>query len=67
MRTALTLDDDVAVALERLRRRRDASFKDIVNNALRRGLSDLAMRRKQHARRASSRAGTGAWTHFVFY
>jgi hypothetical protein len=48
MRTTLTLDDDVAVALERLRRRRDASFKDIVNDALRRGLSDLAMRPKQH-------------------
>ena len=48
MRTTLTLDDDVAVALERLRRRRDASFKDIVNDALRRGLSDLSMRPKQH-------------------
>ena len=48
MRTTLTLDDDVAVALERLRRGRDASFKDIVNDALRRGLSDLTMRPKQH-------------------
>jgi hypothetical protein len=44
MRTTLTLDDDVAVALERLRRARDASLKDIVNDALRRGLSDLATR-----------------------
>jgi predicted transcriptional regulator len=47
MRTTLTLDDDVAVALERLRRARDASLKDIVNDALRRGLSDLAIRTKQ--------------------
>jgi hypothetical protein len=37
MRTTLTLDDDVAVALERLRRAGDASLKDIVNDALRRG------------------------------
>lgn len=38
MRTTLTLDDDVAVRLERLRRERDASFKDIVNDVLRAGL-----------------------------
>ena len=42
MRTTLTLDDDVAAVIERLRRARDASLKDIVNEALRRGLSDLA-------------------------
>ncbi|MGH9175721.1 MAG: CopG family transcriptional regulator [Vicinamibacterales bacterium] len=38
MRTTLTLDDDVAVQIERLRRDRDASLKDIVNELLRRGL-----------------------------
>ena len=47
MRTTLTLDDDVAAAIERLRRARDASLKDIVNEALRRGLSDLTTRPKQ--------------------
>jgi Ribbon-helix-helix protein, copG family len=47
MRTTLTLDDDVAVALERLRRARDASLKDIVNDALRRGLKDLSARPKR--------------------
>ena len=46
MRTTLTLDDDVAAALERLRKARDASLKDIVNDALRRGLSDLTTRPK---------------------
>jgi hypothetical protein len=40
MRTTLTLDDDVAAALERLRKKRDASFKEIVNDVLRRGLRD---------------------------
>jgi Arc/MetJ family transcription regulator len=47
MRTTLTLDDDVAAALERLRRARDASLKDVVNDALRRGLRDLTTRPKQ--------------------
>lgn len=38
MRTTLTLDDDVAVALERLRRARRQSLKAVVNETLRRGL-----------------------------
>lgn len=38
MRTTLTLDDDVAVQIERLRRERDASLKEVVNDVLRRGL-----------------------------
>jgi hypothetical protein len=42
MRTTLTLDDDVAVQLERLRRARDANLKDLVNEALRRGLRDMS-------------------------
>ena len=47
MRTTLTLDDDVAAVIERLRRARDANLKDIVNEALRKGLSDLTARPKQ--------------------
>jgi hypothetical protein len=46
MRTTLTLDDDVAAAIERLRRVRDANLKDIVNDALRKGLNDLTTRPK---------------------
>jgi Ribbon-helix-helix protein, copG family len=46
MRTTLTLDDDVAAMLEQLRRKRDASLKDLVNDALRRGLQDMAARPK---------------------
>ncbi len=41
MRTTLTLDDDVAALLERARRRRRVTFKEIVNSALREGLSRL--------------------------
>jgi len=38
MRTTLTIDEDVAVQLERLRRERNASLKDVVNDTLRQGL-----------------------------
>jgi predicted transcriptional regulator len=42
MRTTLTLDDDVAAKIERLRRARDVSLKELVNEALREGLKHLA-------------------------
>lgn len=41
MRTTLTIADDVAVQLERLRRERDANLKDVVDDVLRRGLEHL--------------------------
>jgi Ribbon-helix-helix protein, copG family len=47
MRTTLTLDDDVAAALERVRKQRDASLKELVNEALRRGLRDMSSRPKR--------------------
>jgi hypothetical protein len=47
MRTTLTLDDDVAAALERLRKGRDASLKQLVNEALRRGLEEMRSRPKR--------------------
>jgi hypothetical protein len=50
MRTTLTLDDDVAAVLERLRKSRDASMKDLVNEALRRGLKDMTSRTKRRER-----------------
>ena len=42
MRTTLTLDKDVAVALERLRKARKASLKAVVNEVLRQGLGRMA-------------------------
>lgn len=42
MRTTLTLDDDVAALVERLRKRRKAPFRKLVNDALRLGLRELA-------------------------
>ncbi len=47
MRTTLTLDDDVAVQLERLRRAREVSLKDLVNDALRRGLREMSAKPKK--------------------
>jgi len=41
MGTTLTLDDDVAATLEQLRRR----LKQLINEALRRGLSDMGRQR----------------------
>jgi hypothetical protein len=38
VRTTLTLDDDNAIRLERLRKERDASLKEVVNEVIRRGL-----------------------------
>ena len=45
MRTTLTLDDDVAATLEQLRRRRRIGLKQLINEALRRGLSDMGRQR----------------------
>lgn len=41
MRTTLSIDDDVAAQLDRLRRRRGGTFKETVNEALRQGLAQL--------------------------
>jgi hypothetical protein len=49
MRTTLTIDDDVAAMLEQTRRKRAASLKDLVNEALRRGLREMAAQPKPHS------------------
>ena len=41
MRTTLTLDDDLGTALKEQARRTDQSFKQVVNDTLRRGLSPV--------------------------
>ena len=46
MGTTLTLDDDVAATLDRLRRSRCVSLKHLINEALRRGLNDMSRRRR---------------------
>jgi len=40
MRTTLTIDDDIAAILERRRRVEDKSLKELINEALRRGLAE---------------------------
>jgi hypothetical protein len=57
VRTTLTLDDDVARLLERARRRLGRSLKQLVNEALRVGLTHLEAPRaprKRHSTKAVS-------------
>jgi hypothetical protein len=56
MRTTITLDDDVAVRLEREQRRRRGSFKAVLNDVLRAGL-DAAERREQTRRKPFTTKG----------
>jgi hypothetical protein len=44
MRTTVTLDADVQVLLKKAMRKRDASFKHTLNDAIRKGLSPQATR-----------------------
>jgi hypothetical protein len=52
MRTTLSLDDDVAALIEKIRKTNDASLKEVVNTALREGLVRMvqapAPRKKFH-------------------
>ena len=41
MRTTLTIDEDVAALLDRIRMTRKQSFKSLVNEALRYGLKEM--------------------------
>ena len=50
MRTTLSLDDDVAAAVETLARKRKASFKAIVNELLRAGLAAVGRRKSTGSR-----------------
>lgn len=47
MRTTLTLDDDVAAALQRLRNTRGETLKALINKALREGLKQMRDRPKR--------------------
>ena len=47
MRTTLSLDEDVAAQLDRLRKSRGESLKALVNEALRRGLKQMLTRNRQ--------------------
>ena len=42
MRTTITIDDDVAVELSRIRSQRGESFKSVINDTLRAGLAHAA-------------------------
>jgi predicted transcriptional regulator len=46
MRTTVTLDPDVVAALQRAARERGTSFKAVLNDAVRRGLSGRSAQRR---------------------
>ncbi len=48
MRTTLTIDDDVAAVIERLRRTDNVNLKNLVNEALRLGLREMTTEGKPH-------------------
>ncbi len=50
MRTTLTIQDDVAKLLERVRKDRNACLKTVINEALRIGLTSMAQPDKPHRR-----------------
>lgn len=49
MRTTLSLDPDVAILLEKVRKTKRLSFKQTVNEALRAGLTQLTAPGPRHA------------------
>jgi hypothetical protein len=59
MRTTLTLDPDVAALLLRVRDARGDTLKDAVNEALRRGLKQMAEQGPQTARRHTNPVSLG--------
>jgi hypothetical protein len=59
MRTTLTLDDDVAVLLEKLRKTQGLSLKKAVNIALRTGLRELTPPDRRRRRFRTGRVDLG--------
>lgn len=52
MRTTLTIEPDIAAQLVRIRKERDVSLKALINDALRRGLKQLADPKKISRKRS---------------
>ena len=59
MRTTLTLEPDVAAMVERERLERKSSLKDIVNEALRKGLTEARQPSRQTANYATPSVDLG--------
>jgi hypothetical protein len=55
VRTTLTLDEDVAAKLKALTRRTGKSFRDVVNETLRRGFAQSAARAARQPFRVQAR------------
>ena len=60
MRTTITLEDDVAVSLKRLGKRRGVKFKQLVNLVLREGIKSLTTPTKKGKRFATRSVDLGS-------
>jgi hypothetical protein len=60
MRTTLTIEDDVAQQIERLQRKQNRPVKEIVNDALRRGLREMSSPGRRSARYKTAPLPLGA-------
>ncbi len=56
MRTTLTLEPDVAATLARIQKARDASYKEVVNEALRLGLKQMTAKPDKKRKRFRARS-----------
>jgi hypothetical protein len=61
MRTTITLDPDVAVMVEKELAKREKTFKEIINTALRRGLEDRQKPKKRFVQRTYNGGGFPPW------
>ncbi|MBY0495981.1 MAG: ribbon-helix-helix domain-containing protein [Cyanobacteria bacterium] len=61
MRTTLTLDPDVAARINKEAAKGDRTFKEIVNDALRRGLASPARPKKRFVQRTYAGGGFPPW------
>ncbi len=61
VRTTVELDDDVAVRLEELKKARNITLRDLINEALRRGLEPDTLKGRQRRRRFTQPVSAGRW------
>jgi predicted CopG family antitoxin len=50
MRTTVSIRDDLALELERIRKERDVSFKQVLNEAVERGVVEMRQKPKEQRR-----------------
>ena len=60
MRTTITLEEDVALMIEKIRKEKQLSFKRVINEVLRRGLVEMRSAERRDLIYATPELGAGA-------